>query len=675
MLQAGAKVLVDEKDLWDKGEFITTVLIVNKKFAAEHPATVKALLKGHVESVDWLNAAPAAEKASVLNAALKESAGAALPADVIDRSLKNIVFTVDPLAGTYKKLLQDGVDAGTTKQADINGIFDLTALNASWRCHRRHEDLRAGAGQGLAVPGLQQPANKSKDVTMPVVLEHLGKRFGDGAPVLDDVNATIGQGEFVALLGASGCGKSTLLNIMAGLEAPTSGALEVPSDGAAFMFQDAALFPWLTARENIELALKLRGVGKAGRRLKADELLDLVHLGGAGDKRPHELSGGMRQRVALARSLAQDRQLLLMDEPFAALDAITRDLLHDELERIWKETGRTIVFVTHNVREAVRLGQRVLLLSSRPGRVVQEWHVSEEHRTDAGLAGQLTGDHHRPATRGDPPPCQISKLPGRSPAETRPRHRGALTRSSTGSADLRELESGLDSLQSDAARKARIDWSRILLPVAALAVLLVAWQLYVSLGFKRRDLVPGPLDVLGQLGTLWGEGKTQEAIWTSLQRGVVGFLISVAIATPGRAAAGPGRTAAAGLRAADLRAAGAALRGVGAGRHHLVRPDRRHRVLRGVHGRHPVHHQRPDFRRGPDPAAVPQRRKGPGRVAAAARAADHPPGGPARLPGRPQAGLGLLLAFAHGRGNHRGRRDRSASASARSWTRAVSSPR
>ncbi|MCB5272669.1 putative aliphatic sulfonates-binding protein [Arthrobacter sp. SO5] len=130
VLQAGAKVLVDEKDLWDKGEFITTVLIVNKKFAADHPDTVKALLKGHVESVDWLEAAPAAEKATVLNAALKESAGAALPADVIDRSLTNIVFTVDPLAGTYQKLLQDGVDAGTTTQADIGGIFDLTALNS-----------------------------------------------------------------------------------------------------------------------------------------------------------------------------------------------------------------------------------------------------------------------------------------------------------------------------------------------------------------------------------------------------------------------------------------------------------------------------------------------------------------------------------------------------------------
>jgi NitT/TauT family transport system substrate-binding protein len=135
VLQAGAKVLVDEKDLWDgsltgkPGEFPTTVLIVNKKFAAEHPQTVEALLKGHVEAVKWLNDTPAAEKAKEVNAALKEAAGKALPQEVIDRSLKNIVFTVDPLAGAFKKLLQDGVDAGTTKQADISGIFDLAKLN------------------------------------------------------------------------------------------------------------------------------------------------------------------------------------------------------------------------------------------------------------------------------------------------------------------------------------------------------------------------------------------------------------------------------------------------------------------------------------------------------------------------------------------------------------------
>ena len=136
VLQAGAKVLVDEKDLWDgsltgkPGEFPTTILIVNKKFAAEHPETVKALLKGHAQSVAWLNSAAADEKSTVINAALKEASGAELKPDVIERSLKNIVFTVDPLAGAYKKLLQDGVDAGTTKQADINGIFDLTALNS-----------------------------------------------------------------------------------------------------------------------------------------------------------------------------------------------------------------------------------------------------------------------------------------------------------------------------------------------------------------------------------------------------------------------------------------------------------------------------------------------------------------------------------------------------------------
>ena len=135
--------------------------------------------------------------------------------------------------------------------------------------------------------------------------------------------------------------------------------------------------PWLTARRNVELALRLRGVPRGERRGRALELLDSVNLADAAEKRPHELSGGMRQRVALARALAQDRPVLLMDEPFAALDAITRDLLHEELERVWRATGRTIVFVTHNVREAARLGQRVVLLGSRPGRVVEEWRIAK----------------------------------------------------------------------------------------------------------------------------------------------------------------------------------------------------------------------------------------------------------------------------------------------------------
>nr|WP_233265356.1 ABC transporter ATP-binding protein [Leifsonia sp. AG29] len=214
-----------------------------------------------------------------------------------------------------------------------------------------------------------------------VTLEAVSKRFGADAPlVLDGIDLQIADGEFVCLLGASGCGKSTALNLIAGLEEPTAGRIDVPSGPVAMMFQDAALLPWLTARRNVDLALELGGEPRDARRARVDELLALVSLSHAADRRPHELSGGMRQRVALARALAQDRHVLLMDEPFAAVDAITRDLLHVELERIWRQTGRTIVFVTHNVREALRLGQRIVLLTSRPGRVAAEWAVPADVR-------------------------------------------------------------------------------------------------------------------------------------------------------------------------------------------------------------------------------------------------------------------------------------------------------
>ncbi|MEU7064449.1 ABC transporter ATP-binding protein [Streptomyces sp. NPDC051578] len=208
-------------------------------------------------------------------------------------------------------------------------------------------------------------------------IEHVSKSFPGPAGsqlVLDDISLDVAPGEFVTLLGASGCGKSTLLNLVAGLDEPSAGSIET-AGRPALMFQEHALFPWLTAGKNIELALRLRGVAKADRKPEAERLLELVRLGGAYGKRVHELSGGMRQRVALARALAQDSRLLLMDEPFAALDAITRDVLHGELTRIWEETGLSVLFVTHNVREAVRLAQRVVLLSSRPGRVAKEWTV------------------------------------------------------------------------------------------------------------------------------------------------------------------------------------------------------------------------------------------------------------------------------------------------------------
>ncbi|MGY6026190.1 ABC transporter ATP-binding protein [Streptomyces spinosirectus] len=221
------------------------------------------------------------------------------------------------------------------------------------------------------------PAKAAESVAYAARLEHVSKSFATPAGqqlVLDDVSIDVAPGEFVTLLGASGCGKSTLLNLVAGLDLPSAGT--IGTDGRpALMFQEHALFPWLTAGKNIELALKFAGVAKAERRGRAEELLELVRLQGAYGKRVHELSGGMRQRVALARALAQDSRLLLMDEPFAALDAITRDVLHDELTRIWAETGVSVLFVTHNVREAVRLAQRVVLLSSRPGRIAREWTV------------------------------------------------------------------------------------------------------------------------------------------------------------------------------------------------------------------------------------------------------------------------------------------------------------
>ncbi|GGS39979.1 ABC transporter ATP-binding protein [Streptomyces griseoviridis] len=228
---------------------------------------------------------------------------------------------------------------------------------------------------------------------------HVSKSFpspgasGGDQLVLDDITLDVAPGEFVTLLGASGCGKSTLLNLVAGLDRPSAGTIS--TDGRpALMFQEHALFPWLTAGQNIELALRLRGVAKPERRPEAERLLDLVRLRGAHGKRVHELSGGMRQRVALARALAQDSRLLLMDEPFAALDAITRDVLHDELTRIWRETGLSVLFVTHNVREAVRLAQRVVLLSSRPGRIAREWTVGipQPRRLEDSAVAELSAE-------------------------------------------------------------------------------------------------------------------------------------------------------------------------------------------------------------------------------------------------------------------------------------------
>jgi sulfonate transport system ATP-binding protein len=212
---------------------------------------------------------------------------------------------------------------------------------------------------------------------------------------LEGATFEVKRGEFVCVVGASGSGKSTLLNVLAGLDRPSAGRAHVHGR-VAMIFQEAALLPWLTASGNVELALELRGIKAPERRALANDLLARVHLAGFEKRRPDELSGGMKQRVALARALAQDADVLLMDEPFAALDAISRDLLHEELERIWKESRLTVLFVTHNAREAVRLGDRVMVFTSRPGRVAHEVHVdlprprSLDSPELAVIAGRIT---------------------------------------------------------------------------------------------------------------------------------------------------------------------------------------------------------------------------------------------------------------------------------------------
>jgi NitT/TauT family transport system ATP-binding protein len=218
------------------------------------------------------------------------------------------------------------------------------------------------------------------------LVEHVSKRFHGGrgeVHALDDVSLEIAQGEIVCLVGSSGCGKSTLLDIMAGLTRPESGRViadgqpvEGPGRQRLVMFQESALFPWLDVFGNVMFGLKLvPDLTRKQRREAAEHFLELVGLTGFSSSNIHELSGGMKQRVALARALAPDPKVLLMDEPFAALDAITRGQLYGDIQRIWRETHKTIVFVTHDVREAACLGDRVVLMTPRPGRIAHEFEI------------------------------------------------------------------------------------------------------------------------------------------------------------------------------------------------------------------------------------------------------------------------------------------------------------
>lgn len=212
-----------------------------------------------------------------------------------------------------------------------------------------------------------------------VLVKNVHKEFRGGSDVvvaLDDISFELADNEFFCVVGPSGCGKTTLLNLLAGFETPTSGLIEVngkavtrPGRERAVAFQEYALFPWCTVRENIEFGLTLKGVGKAERRSTASHYIELVGLSGFQDRYPYELSGGMRQRVSIARTLAVEPLLLLMDEPLGALDIQTREYMQGELLRIWEEEKKTVFFVTHDIREAVRLADRVMVMNPRPGSV------------------------------------------------------------------------------------------------------------------------------------------------------------------------------------------------------------------------------------------------------------------------------------------------------------------
>jgi NitT/TauT family transport system ATP-binding protein len=215
-----------------------------------------------------------------------------------------------------------------------------------------------------------------------IAVRDVGHRFRNAVVALHDVNIEVHPGEFVCLLGPSGCGKTTLLYALAGHIEPSGGRISIdgvqvkgPGPDRLLVFQEPALFPWLSVRQNLVFALRARGLSRAEADARARAFIPLVHLEGFEDTLPHELSGGMRMRVQLARALAVDPAVLLMDEPFAALDAQTRSHMHQLLQRIWLRDRKTVVFVTHDVREALVLGDRVVVMAARPGRVLQDLEV------------------------------------------------------------------------------------------------------------------------------------------------------------------------------------------------------------------------------------------------------------------------------------------------------------
>ncbi|MCP3102543.1 ABC transporter ATP-binding protein [Myxococcus sp. K15C18031901] len=285
--------------------------------------------------------------------------------------------------------------------------------------------LRALLGRWRSSLRLLRPAHVEADRAK-ISVSQLGHRYGNKVVALEDVDLNVRSGEFVCLLGPSGCGKSTLLYALAGQVKPTGGVVSIdgrriagPGPDRFLMFQEAALFPWMTVRGNVTFALAARGVPRAERKDRAETYIRRVQLQGFEDALPHQLSGGMKMRASLARALAMDPTVLLMDEPFGSLDAQTRIHMQELLQSIWLRTHKTVVFVTHDVHEALMLGTRVVLMAPRPGRIVRDLEVHlpmPRHPEDAALlemvrhvAGLLREVEHRarpeaPAAPSSPPP-------------------------------------------------------------------------------------------------------------------------------------------------------------------------------------------------------------------------------------------------------------------------------
>ena len=391
VLTAGGRVLVDEK------ESIATVLVCGAEFLREKPEVAKALVQAHEELNEWIRLHPD-EAQSIVVRELEELTHSRIDPALIAEAWKSIVIKDRISIPKLRQFVQDAHQAGFMKEVpDIGGLVVPGGGGGT-------VDHGEGGGRKM-IAGAEHCGPGGCKLRIAGVSKVFDGRRGK-VVALEGINLNIRGGEFVCLVGASGCGKTSLLNIIAGLEFPSSGVVELdgepvtgPGRDRTVMFQESALFPWLDVMGNVMFGLNLvPGLTRGDRLAMAEKNLELVGLKECAHAHIHELSGGMKQRVALARALATSPRILLMDEPFAALDAMTREQLYQDIQEIHLRCGMTIVFVTHNMREAVCLGDRVVLLTPHPGRVCEEYFVDFPHPRDinssdlAALSFRITRD-------------------------------------------------------------------------------------------------------------------------------------------------------------------------------------------------------------------------------------------------------------------------------------------